>query len=66
MNSPVNPRDLISQLEREGFYGQLELEFRHGVITYVRQTQTFVTHEYEPKNPKQETTLKKYASFNRD
>lgn len=62
MNIQVNPRELISRLEREGFYGQLEFEFRHGVITYVRKTQTFVTEGYQPKNSKQEKKLKNVYS----
>jgi hypothetical protein len=32
--------DLIADLQRSGFYGQLLLEIKNGYVTYVKKTQS--------------------------
>ncbi len=40
---------MLERLQREGFYGQIELKFERGQLTLIRKIQTFVP-KYQGEN----------------
>ena len=49
MTITIKPHELIEQLEREKFFGSLELIFKYGKVTMLKKTEHMITPEFREK-----------------